>query len=155
MEVCPQPNSLTTPDASLSCQHSGFPLCQKVSCSCRELSSVPSPPFPYFPAKPVDFTIATERTELASVVLGDDHLPYALSGFQVNWLGIANYQQVRVYVPVLNNLLSCFWEFLPGSNSIVLILGVSGKIVVIVNHAMPLFHIVLFSVFGENRGVWV
>ena len=37
-------------------------------------------------AKPVDFTIATERTELGNVIQGDDHLTYPINGFQINLL---------------------------------------------------------------------
>lgn len=91
MEVSPQLNSLTTPDARLSCQHSGFPLCQRVSCSCRERSFIPSPLSRLVAVKPVDFTIATERTKLGNIILGDDHLTYAISGFQINSLGTAKY----------------------------------------------------------------
>lgn len=41
-----------------------------------------SPPI----AKPVDFTIAMERTELKNVIQGDDHLTYPINGFQSNLL---------------------------------------------------------------------
>lgn len=37
-------------------------------------------------AKPVDFTIAMERTELKNVIQGDDHLTYPINGFQSNLL---------------------------------------------------------------------
>ena len=78
--VSTQTNSPTAPDAWLSCQHSAFRVCQKVSCSCREHF--------FFPPsdKPVDFTIAMERTELGNVIQGDDHLTYPINGFQINLL---------------------------------------------------------------------
>lgn len=63
-----------------------FPVCQKVSYSCRGHSFFffifYSPPI----TKPVDFTITMERIELGNMIQGDDHLTYPINGFQINLL---------------------------------------------------------------------
>lgn len=35
-------------------------------------------------AKPVDFTIAMNKTELGNVMQGSDHLTYPINGLQIN-----------------------------------------------------------------------
>lgn len=57
------------------------------------------PPFSLLIAvKPVDFSVATEKTELGNAVQGFDHLIYTISGFQINLLGTANHKRFSMCV---------------------------------------------------------
>lgn len=50
----------------------------------------------------MDFTIATERTELGNVIQGDDHLTYPINGFQINLLWTVQYKHI-LYMCVFSN----------------------------------------------------
>lgn len=71
-------------------------------------------------AKLVDFTIATERTELGNVIQGYDHLTYPINGVQINVLWTAKHKQIRRVCARSQILLVTFWKVtwwncLPGS----------------------------------------